>query len=270
MAIDPRLLQGDSPVMNTTDTGSAVKAASRTLDIIEAFARTTQPLSLSELASEIGAPLSTCHGITHTLQARGYLYMLEKKRRLYPTRRLYEIAAEMARHDPLLERLRPFLTQLRDSTGETVVLARREGDEVVYLDVLESAQTIRYATRAGERKPIHSSSLGKALLSLDDRSAFDAFVQRSPLVKVTANTITDSDELWRQLQHGKAAGYITSRAENVTDVTAIAMLIRIGGEILALALGGPIARYEARFEQNLSAMHSAVAQLQQAGIAEPL
>lgn len=249
---------------------AGVKAAGRALDIIEAFARSAQPLSLSELASEIGAPLSSVHGIARTLQARGYLYILEKKRRLRPTRKLYEIAAEMARHDPLLERLRPYLSALRERTGETVVLARREGDEVVYLDVLESPQTIRYATRAGERKPIHSSSLGKALLSLDSREAFDAFIARSPLRKVTANTITDPDLLWRQLQDSRRAGFFTSRAENVTDVTAIAMLMRVGDEILALAAGGPIGRYEARFEENMAAMRSAIAQLQQAGVVRPL
>lgn len=256
--------------MTTMETGGSVKAAARALDIVEAFVRAGRPLSLSELAAEIGAPLSSCHGIARTLQARGYLYALENKRRLYPTRRLYEVAAGMARHDPLLERLRPFLTALRDGTGETVVLARREGDEAAYLDVLESPQTIRYATRAGERKPIHSSSLGKALLSLDERAAFDAFLARSPLRPVTPDTIVDPEMLWRQLQEGRRLGYITSRQENVTDVTAIAVLIEVGGETLALALAGPIARYEAKFAENLAALRATVAQLQQAGIARPI
>jgi IclR family acetate operon transcriptional repressor len=255
--------------MQATETAGSVKAAARALDVIEAFARTTSPLSLSELAAQIGAPLSTCHGIARTLQARGYLYALEKKRGLYPTRRLYEVAVGMARHDPLLERLRPALIALRDWTGETVVLARREGDEVVYLEVLESPQTIRYATKPGERKPIHSSSLGKALLSLDDRTAFDSFLRRSPLRAVTPHTIVDGEALWRQLQESRKLGYITSRAENVTDVTAIAMLVNIGGETLALASAGPIARYEAKFDRNLAALRSAIEELRQAGIVGP-
>lgn len=252
--------------MQTGETGASVKAAARTLDVIEAFARATAPLSLSALAAEIGAPLSSCHGIARTLQARGYLYALESKRRLYPTRKLYEVAAGMARHDPLLERLRPALTALRDRTGETVVLARREGDEVVYLEVLESPQTIRYATKPGERKPIHSSSLGKALLSLDDRAAFDGFLRRSPLRAVTPHTIVDGAKLWQQLQESHKLGYTTSRAENVIDVTAIAMLVNIAGETLALASAGPIARYEARFDENLTALRATIDQLRRDGI----
>mgnify|MGYP001495108388 CR=1 FL=1 len=253
--------------MNPTESGASVRAAARTLDIIESFAAAGGPLSLSELAAAIGAPMSSCHAIVRTLQARGYLYALERKRRLHPTRRLYDVAIAIARHDPLLERLRPALAALRDCTGETVVLARREGDEVVYLDVLESPQTIRYATRPGEKKPIHSSSLGKALLSVDDRAAFDAFLRRSPLRPITPNTITDGDVLWRQLQEGRRAGYIASRSENVIDVTAVAMLLEIGGETLALALAGPVGRYQARFQENLAALRATVAELRQAGLA---
>jgi hypothetical protein len=56
----------------------------------------------------------------------------------------------------------------------------------------------------------------------------------------------------------------------VIDVTAIALLVRVGGEILALAVGGPIGRYEARFERNMAALRGTIAQLQQAEIIQPL
>ena len=89
--------------MTTADTAPSVKAATRALDLIEAFASARVPLSLSELAAEIGAPMSSVHGLARTLQTRGYLYVLEKKRRLYPTRKLYELAVGVARHDPTTE-----------------------------------------------------------------------------------------------------------------------------------------------------------------------
>lgn len=253
-------------MMNTVETGGSVRAAARALDAIEAFARAGTPLSLSELAGEIGAPLSSCHAIVRSLQARGYLYALERRRGLYPTRKLYDVAQAMARHDPLVERMRPVLAALRDATGETVVLARREGDEAVYLDVLESDQTIRYATRPGEKKTIHSSSLGKALLSTDDRAAFDAFLARHPLLPVTANTIVDGETLWRQLQESRQAGYIVSRGENVVDVVSIAVLLDVGGETLGLALAGPTERYDAQFDRNLAALRSTVETLRQQGL----
>ena len=47
-----------------------------------------------------------------------------------------------------------------------MVFAKLSQDaRVVYLDVLDSPHTIRYAPVAGEFKSIHANSLGKALIS---------------------------------------------------------------------------------------------------------
>jgi DNA-binding IclR family transcriptional regulator len=149
----------------------SVKTADRTLDLLEAFARIKEPLSLSELARQLDCPVSSCHGLVRTMKGRGYLYLLQHRRRYYPTRRLLEIGAAIAAHDPLVERLIPTLEALRAHTAETVILGHRQDDEIVYLHVLEGPQTIRYAASPGERKPLHSSALGKAFLGvLDDHA----------------------------------------------------------------------------------------------------
>ena len=51
-----------------------VKAAARALDLFEAFSEAQRPLTLTELAQRIGAPMSSCHALVRTLRARGYLY----------------------------------------------------------------------------------------------------------------------------------------------------------------------------------------------------
>ena len=92
--------------------------------------------------------------------------------RYYPTGRLLAMAQRIARADPVLDRVYPSLVELRDATKETVVFAKLSQDaRVVYLDVLDSPHTIRYAPVAGEFKSIHANSLGKALISLLDEPA---------------------------------------------------------------------------------------------------
>ncbi|MBI1985503.1 MAG: helix-turn-helix domain-containing protein, partial [Rhodospirillales bacterium] len=109
-----------------------VRTAVRTLEAFEAFGRSQRPLTLSELARAIGVPVSSCHGLVATLRNRGYVYSVGNKRRVYPTRRLLDVAEAIVRNDPLLEFVEPMLTRLRDDTGETVILGTREGDGVVY------------------------------------------------------------------------------------------------------------------------------------------
>jgi len=56
-----------------------VKTAGCTLDLFEVFARKKKPLSLSQLARAIGAPVSSCFGIVRTLEARGYLHEVKAR-----------------------------------------------------------------------------------------------------------------------------------------------------------------------------------------------
>lgn len=223
-------------------TMSAVKTADRTLDLLEAFARIKEPLSLSELARQLGCPVSSCHGLIRTMKARGYLYLLQHRRRYYPTRRLLKVGAEIAAHDPLVERLVPALEALRRRTEETVILGHRQDDEIVYLHVLEGSQTIRYAASPGDRKPLHSSALGKAFLGVLDDGALAAFLERRHLERVTPNTITQADALIADVQRARRRGYFMTRGENVPDVTAVARTMVIESETLGVCVAGPTHR----------------------------
>src|ERR1700709_313628 len=89
-----------------------VKAASRTLDLFEAFAEAGGPLSLTEISQRISVPISSCHSLVRTLQIRGYVYVLEERKRIYPTKRLLGIAQSIGRYDTVLERLTPIVTHL--------------------------------------------------------------------------------------------------------------------------------------------------------------
>lgn len=237
--------------MNDKAAASSVKAAVRTLDVFEAFRASGEPLSLTELAERIDCPVSSCHALVKTLQGRGYVYSLDQRRRIYPTRRLLEIATDIDANDPLLPHLVPLMTGLRDITGETVILGKAQRDEVIYLDVIEGTHTIRYNERPGAAKPLHSSAIGKAMLSQRSRAELLAFVGRG-LEARTANTITDPETLVADLNQGREQGYFVTRGENVADVMAIAIAVKVAGETLGFALAGPIERMRRNWDQNLA------------------
>ena len=220
----------------------AVKIADRTLDLLEVFARVQEPLSLSELARQLDCPVSSCHGLVRTMRGRGYLYLLQHRRRYYPTRRLLKIGADIAAHDPLVERLIPALEALRQRTQETVIVGHRQDDRIVYLHVLEGPQTIRYAASPGDRKPLHSSALGKAFLGVLDDVTLAPFLEQRHLEQVTPNTITLADEVIADIRRSRRRGYFVTRGENVPDVTAVARTLEIDSETLGICVAGPTHR----------------------------
>jgi IclR family acetate operon transcriptional repressor len=234
--------------MNVNDL-DLVKSASRVLYIFEIFAKTGRAMPLAELARELAIPRSSCLALLRTLSSRGYLYSVGTNG-YYPTRLLYEMAEVIARHDPLIESVLPIATALRDRTQETVILGKRQDDRVIYLLVIESEQTIRYSAHPGYFKPLHGSASGKALLGVLPDDERQALLKRLELPVITPRTITDPQELEKDLVAGAARGWQFTEGENVPDVIAIAAPVRLNGEVHAMVVTGPTHRMKPEVERH--------------------
>ena len=223
-----------------------VKTAGRTVELFEVFARVRAPLTLSEIARELNAPQSSCFNLLRALEGRGYLYSVGGNKRLYPTRKLFDLADAIASYEPVIPRVEGLLTELRDLTAETVIFGARQGDRVIYLSVVESRQTIRYISRPGELKPMHASAVGKALLIGMPAAERATFVGKLSLSAVTSRTLTTRPALSADIEQAEARGYASTEGENVADVMALACPVSIEGVTYAIAVAGPIARIAPR------------------------
>jgi DNA-binding IclR family transcriptional regulator len=221
----------------------AGRTSLRGLDVLETFRTAGKPLSLSELSRLSKIPVSTCHGVVKALEKRGFLYF-PSTREAYPTRKLWELAAEIDTKDPIATRLAPTLSALRDETGETAIFGTRQVDAVLYLLVFESPQAIRYTARSGERKPLHSSAIGKVMLGVMSEEERAAWLKDHPLQRITDRTITSARRLRADIASAHQRGYFVTRGENVADVMAVAAPIKLAGTTFAVAIAGPLHRME--------------------------
>jgi DNA-binding IclR family transcriptional regulator len=220
-----------------------VKTAARVFDVINLFAERRQPMIYSEIARQTGIPLSSCHGLLQTMVAKGYLYAPGVKAGYYPTQRLLHVARDICDADPLMLLFQPLLATLRDATGETAGLATLAGHRVVYLDVVESRQKIRYSDEPGGFMPVHASAAGKALLgALEPKARAKLLDACEPLVASMDGTIVDRGVLEAEVETGLALGWHRSTGETVEDVAGLARGFAIHGEPFALVIGGPKAR----------------------------
>jgi IclR family acetate operon transcriptional repressor len=247
--------------MNTT---VLVKSASRTLRIFEAFAEAGGVLTLADLARAVDIPRSSCLALLRTLVSRGYLYQI-KTARYYPTRKLLLLAQTIDRCDPLIERVLPIMTALRDRTTETVIFGKRHDDRVIYLAVVESEQTIRYSARPGDFKPLHGSASGKVLLAALGEEDRRAVLERLPLARITPRTITSISGLEDDLRTGLARGWQYVESENVADVVAVAAPAKLDGEVYAIVVTGPIHRMKEKLELHCLALVEACRCLEAGG-----
>jgi IclR family transcriptional regulator, KDG regulon repressor len=143
-----------------TEMLGSVRNAAR---VLRAFAGGEPELGVTDLSRGLGIGKSTVHRIVSTLTAEGLL----ERGRQRGTYRLGPVAEELAvrASDPvdLHEAALPVLVTLREATGETVVVAVRDGDEIVYVDVLNAGASA-LAARVGTRLPAARTAAGRVLL----------------------------------------------------------------------------------------------------------
>ena len=217
-----------------------VKTAGRVFDLINLFAEVRQPMIYAEISRRASIPLSSCHGLLQTMVAKGYLYAPGTKAGYYPTQRLLHVAREICAEDPLTLAFQPLLSALRDATGETTGLATLAGNQVVYLDVVESRQKIRYSDEPGGFMHLHISAAGKALLGVSKAPARRKLLDSiKPLVRTVDGVPIDRAVLEAEIDEGVVKGWHRSTGEGIEDVAGLAKGLLIGGEPFALVIGAP-------------------------------
>ncbi|HEY9281588.1 MAG TPA: IclR family transcriptional regulator [Eoetvoesiella sp.] len=229
-----------------------VKTASRVFEVLNLFAEVKKPLIYSDISRRLDIPLSSCHALLKTMVSHGYLYAPGIRAGYYPTQRLLHVAQAICSMDPLISLFNPLLVTLRDITRETAVLAKLAGDQVVYLSVVESNQTIRYSHEPGGFKFLHATASGKALLGALAPATRKKMLNRyKNWEKITEHTTVDHGALEADILEGQARGWQRSYGENVDDVMAVAKGFMLNDEAFCFVIAGPLTRVK-RNEQAIA------------------
>ncbi|MFE5703462.1 IclR family transcriptional regulator [Rhodococcus koreensis] len=225
------------------------KIVDRTLDFLELFAKEQRPLTLTDIARLLDIPLSSCHDVLRTLQARGYLYEVGQRAGFYPTLRLRDIADDVAANDPILIRAEEQLRQLRDELGESVSLAKATGGRMTYLLVLGSAAPLRFQLVVGtEVRSYYATSAGKAFLASLPPDELSAYFDKTRLLPLTSHTKTDADELTNEIRASEEKGWFVNVEESVEGVVTVSARFSWNGAVYVATASGPISRMRERIE----------------------
>jgi len=204
--------------------GQGVKSADRTVELLELLARTSEPLTLSEIQRELSYPKSSLFVLLRTLVARGWVETDRRGTGYSIGVRALLVGTSYLDRDPVIRAATRVLEDLRAEVNETVHLARLDGSDVVYLASRESAHQLRLTSRVGRRLPAHATSLGKALLAQRTEEEIDAILP-ADLVALTPQTLTDRQALLADLAETRERGYAVERGENTTGLGCFAVAL---------------------------------------------
>lgn len=200
--------QHASPPQHAPRLVPAVERATRVLDALAAARR---PCTPAELARALQLPRSSLHGLLATLQT------LELVRR---TDDGFAVGARPLRwadaYGAPADMLQAFESRAAQSAAlgaETVMLAKLEGADVVYLACRPGSRALAVNYRVGGRFPAAFTSSGKAMLStLDDAAVRERLGTRWP-ARMTRYSVGSMAALLRQLQGVRRHGHSTDDEE---------------------------------------------------------
>jgi DNA-binding IclR family transcriptional regulator len=240
-----RIFRADGTLAASAKTGVATKSLAgsqtllRGLDVLEAVA--SGAITLAELTEVLALNRSTVHRLAATLVERRYLsftprigYALGPK--------LLEIGFQASDQMSLPQIARHHIEALADQTGDTVHLGILDGTRALYLDKIAGRRRVGISSRIGERHPLRSTGLGKALLLDEPAERLEQFYHaehgsRQKYKFTLANWL-------RCMREYASLGYALDLEENEDRIRCVAAPIRdAAGKIKAAISVSSAAQY---------------------------
>jgi IclR family acetate operon transcriptional repressor len=197
----------------------------RVLGVLVELARHAEGVSLEEMTRAVASPKPTVHRALASLSRFGLAARNGHGRYVLGDEFLRLAFAHHERRPDHL-RVTPVLTELTRRYGETAHYAVLDGDTVVYRAKVDPPTgAFRLTSTVGGRNPVHSTAVGKLLLSyeLADDDAVTAWAGARVLARRTPHTRTTAAELTAELGRIRAQGYAVDDQENEPGVVCLAV-----------------------------------------------
>jgi DNA-binding IclR family transcriptional regulator len=235
-----------------------VKQAANVLELIEYFARRKRPATLAEISDDLGWPRSSTFNLVGTLADKGWLYEPRARSGYYPSPRWLTVARAAVEAAPLPDAAHALVAAIAEETGETTAIAALAGTSVIFLDVVESRQSVRYFAQVGDRVPVYASSVGRAILAQHSLEERRAIYRKIRFEQFSDTTPMSSETIEAEIATAQARGYHQSSSEFIADLAGVSLPLPIGHRQLSIVVAGPTSRCLERRPATAAIMHKAV------------
>lgn len=211
----------------------------RALSVLRALRDSDTDVGVTEIARTVELPSSTVHRILRTLVVAGYVVQNSETERYCLGREAF-LLGRAAGHILGFDAAMPLLEHLAETTGESVNLVVRDGDQGLVVLRVESRQPLRFTQPTGARIPLYCTSTGKVLLAF--AGDLNGEVARlGELERLTPSTITSPRRLLEELTTVRARQFSVNKGERIPGVCGVAAPVLGSGGVAmaALAVQGP-------------------------------
>lgn len=199
-----------------------IQSVERALFILELFDQKNKELSLKEISEKMSLTKGTVHGLIKTLESKKYLIQNPVNQKYKLGMKLFELGIRVSNNLNLRQIGSPYVKNAFKRLEETVHLVGFDGHEAIYIDKAEGHNALRIYSQIGKRAPLYCTGVGKAILAFLIESEATEILNNLELKAFTNKTITDKEEIMKQLQQIRKQGFSIDNEEIEIGLQCIA------------------------------------------------
>lgn len=223
-----------------------INSVLRATQVLNAFTHEKSSFTHTELSKTLGINNASLTRILYTLIYTDFLEKDLSTGNYRLTVKSFQIGSVYLSKVDFHTAAMPHLSELSAQYGETSNLAILNGNEVFFIDRVESSQSIRLKSNIGSKLPAYCTALGKVLLAYQDNEFIDQFLQSTELKKYTPTTITEPKLFKEHLNEIKNQGYAIDNNEHQPEFksTAAPIMDNTGKVIAGISIIAPAHRMQ--------------------------
>ncbi|MCX7856424.1 MAG: IclR family transcriptional regulator [Deltaproteobacteria bacterium] len=212
-----------------------VPAIEKCFKILEALAKSEEPLGISDISKKLGINKSTVYNIIYTLAALHVLNCLPSGRFSLGTL-FYTLANMASRKSNLIQLAHPYLEFIKNESGLSVFLGVRSGAQAILVDKVEADHGIKLSSDIGLTMPPFAGAGIKAMLSQLSEDKIEELLEKTELRKYTEKTIIDKDKFKSELLRIKKEGIAYDFEEYIEGMIGLSVPIETGSKNVQSAI----------------------------------
>ena len=192
----------------------------KAIDIINLVG--AHPMTFTEICAATHSNKSTIHRLLSTLEYAGYIEKCADLRCYRIGIKLVQLCSLRINDMELMTEAKPYLLDLAKDINQAVHLAVMKEDQAMFIDKIDTTNTIRMYSAIGRSIPLHCSAIGKSLLLDRGDTEIMAILERTPMQRFTSDTLTDPSAVLEQIHNARNTGFTIDNFEHEENVCCIA------------------------------------------------
>ncbi|SFM33535.1 IclR family transcriptional regulator [Pelosinus propionicus] len=231
-------------------TESNIDPTLKAIAIMEYLSTCSTGKGIADISRGTGLNKSTIHRILNALVARNYVIKDEETR-------LYRLGLKILQlSNVVLDSLQvkniahDLMLSLAEECRETIHLIWLEGNKGVYVDKIDTPESVGLLSQMGMQITLYCTAAGKAILAFSEASQIEDYLQKTDIVAMTPFTLCDKQQIILQLKQIRYQGYALDKEENRLGIVCVAAPIFQGKKpIAAISISGPAFRFSSEIAE---------------------